>query len=121
MKAANEAVETVNKAKQTIDTLKNAANMTEAVANTDFKVSVNVGASKSVSTSQTEHITHQGSELSAGNIIIKSREGDTTISGSKLEAISAELSGDNVNLVSVEDSQHTRQIIKTRAGKRASF
>lgn len=121
VKAANEAVETAEKAKETIEALQNAANATEAMSNADFKIAVNVGSSKSVSTSSTEQITHKASELSGGRIIVKSTEGDTNIIGSKIDALEAELAGKNVNLLGVEDSQRNRSDNKNSGWKAGVF
>ncbi|OOH85141.1 hypothetical protein BMT54_11840 [Pasteurellaceae bacterium 15-036681] len=105
VKAANEAYETVNKAKTLIDTLQNASNATEAMGNSDFKVSVSVGASKAVSTSHTQQTTHQGSELDAHHVTIRATEGDNTIVGSKINATKTELEGNNINLLATTDTQ----------------
>ena len=108
VKAVNEAIEMVDKAKKLIDTLKNAGNVTEAAGNADFKVSVSVGASKSVSTSHTKQTTHQGSELSAGSVTVRATGGDNTIVGSKINAKEATLEGKNVTLLGTTDSQTNR-------------
>ncbi|OOH85140.1 hypothetical protein BMT54_11835, partial [Pasteurellaceae bacterium 15-036681] len=108
VKAANEAYETVNKAKTLIDTLQNATNATEAMGNSDFKVSVSVGASKAVSTSHTQQTTHQGSELDAHHVTIRATEGDNTIVGSKINATKTELEGNNINLLATTDTQTNR-------------
>ncbi|MGX2970741.1 hemagglutinin repeat-containing protein, partial [Ursidibacter sp. B-7004-1] len=108
VKAANEAIETVTKAKALIDTIQNASNATAAVGNSDFKVSVSVGASKSAHTSHTQQTTHQGSVLSADKLIIRATEGDNTIVGSKMEANETTLEGNNVNLLATTDSQSNR-------------
>ncbi|MGX3022320.1 hemagglutinin repeat-containing protein, partial [Ursidibacter sp. B-7004-1] len=108
VKAANEAIETVTKAKALIDTIQNASNATAAVGNSDFKVSVSVGASKSTHTSHTQQTTHQGSVLSADKLIIRATEGDNTIVGSKIDANETTLEGNNVNLLATTDSQSNR-------------
>ena len=108
VKAVNEAIETVDKAKKLIDTLKDASNLTQAAGNTDFKVSISVGASKSVSTSHTKQTTHQGSELSAGSVTVRATGGDNTIVGSKINAKEATLEGKNVTLLGTTDSQTNR-------------
>ncbi|MDG6449343.1 hypothetical protein QAY99_11560, partial [Glaesserella parasuis] len=68
VKAANEAAETVQKASKAIDAIQKAGSVSEGLANSDAKISVSIGASKSVSTSHTKQTTHQGSELSAGAV-----------------------------------------------------
>ncbi|SUT91198.1 filamentous hemagglutinin outer membrane protein [Actinobacillus lignieresii] len=108
VKAANEALETVRKAKDLIDTIQNASNATQEASNPDIKISVSVGASKSVSTSHTQQKTHQGSSLSAHQVTIRAKNGDNTVEGSKLDAVKAELEGNNVNLLSTTDSQRNR-------------
>ncbi|WGE56340.1 hemagglutinin repeat-containing protein [Actinobacillus equuli] len=108
VKAANEALETVRKAKDLIDTIQNASNATQEASSPDIKISVSVGASKSVSTSHTQQKTHQGSSLSAHQVTVRAKNGDNTIEGSKLDAVKAELEGNNVNLLSTTDSQRNR-------------
>ena len=108
VKAANEAVETVQKASKAIDAIQKAGSVSEGLANSDAKISVSVGSSKSVSTSHTQQTTHQGSELSAGTVTVRATEGDNTIVGSKINAKEATLEGNNVNLLGTTDTQINR-------------
>ena len=108
VKAANEAIETVQKASQAIDAIQKAGSVSEGLANSDAKISVSVGASKSVSTSHTQQTTHQGSELSAGTVTVRATEGDNTISGSKVDAKDVTFVGNNINFLATTDSQSNR-------------
>ncbi|AWI51300.1 hypothetical protein DDU33_07295 [Actinobacillus porcitonsillarum] len=108
VKAANEAVETVQKASKAIEAIQKAGSVSEGLANSDAKISVSVGSSKSVSTSHTEQTTHQGSELSAGSVTVRAMEGDNTIVGSKINAKEATLEGNNVTLLGTTDTQTNR-------------
>ena len=108
VKAANEAVETVQKASKAIDAIQKAGSVSEGLAYSDAKISVSVGSSKSVSTSHTQQTTHQGSELSAGTVTVRATKGDNTIVGSKINAKEATLEGNNVNLLGTTDTQTNR-------------
>ncbi|WGE92168.1 hemagglutinin repeat-containing protein [Actinobacillus genomosp. 1] len=108
VKAANEAYDTVQKAKKVIDALKSNGDTAEKLANSDAKISVSIGSSKSVSTSHTQQTTHKGSELDAGKVIVRATGGDNTISGSKINATRTELEGNNVNLLGTTDTQTNR-------------
>ena len=108
VKAANEAVEAVEKAQQVIESVQKAQEMNEATSGGDVKVSVSVGASQSTSTSITQQKTHLGSELDAHKVIVRATDGDTTIEGSKINAVHTELEGKNVNLLATQDSRSNR-------------
>ncbi|MCT8573348.1 hemagglutinin repeat-containing protein [Glaesserella parasuis] len=108
VKAANEAAETVQKASKAIDAIQKAGSVSEGLANSDAKISVSIGASKSVSTSHTKQTTHQGSELSAGAVTVRATEGDNTIVGSKVDAKEVALEGKNINLLGTTDTQSNR-------------
>ena len=108
VKAANEAVETVQKASKAIDAIQKAGSVSEGLAYSDAKISVSVGSSKSVSTNHTQQTTHQGSELSAGTVTVRATKGDNTIVGSKINAKEATLEGNNVNLLGTTDTQTNR-------------
>lgn len=108
VKAANEAYDTVQKAKKVIDALKSNGDTAEKLANSDAKISVSIGSSKSVSTSHTQQTTHKGSELNAGTVIVRATAGDNTIAGSKINATRTELEGNNVNLLGTTDTQTNR-------------
>ncbi|MDP0162743.1 hemagglutinin repeat-containing protein, partial [Glaesserella parasuis] len=108
VKAANEAAETVQKASKAIDAIQKAGSVSEGLANSDAKISVSIGASKSVSTSHTKQTTHQGSELSAGSVTVRTTEGDNTIVGSKVDAKEVALEGKNINLLGTTDTQSNR-------------
>ncbi|MDO9767593.1 hemagglutinin repeat-containing protein [Glaesserella parasuis] len=108
VKAANEAAETVQKASKAIDAIQKAGSVSEGLANSDAKISVSIGASKSVSTSHTKQTTHQGSELSAGSVTVRTTEGDNTIVGSKVDAKEVALEGKNINLLGTTDAQSNR-------------
>ncbi|QSZ39924.1 large exoprotein involved in heme utilizationor adhesion [Actinobacillus pleuropneumoniae] len=108
VKAANEAVETVQKASKAIDAIQKAGSVSEGLANSDAKISVSIGASKSVSTSHTQQTTHQGSELSAGAVTVRATEGDNSIVGSKINAKEATIEGSNINLLGTTDTQSNR-------------
>ncbi|MWQ33967.1 hypothetical protein, partial [Glaesserella parasuis] len=43
-----------------IDAIQKAGSVSEGLANSDAKISISIGASKSVSTSHTQQTTHQG-------------------------------------------------------------
>ncbi|MDG6347058.1 hemagglutinin repeat-containing protein, partial [Glaesserella parasuis] len=82
-----------------IDAIQKAGSVSEGLANSDAKISISIGASKSVSTSHTQQTTHQGSELSAGAVTVRATEGDNTIIGSKVDAKEVALEGKNINLL----------------------
>ncbi|MDO9782312.1 hemagglutinin repeat-containing protein [Glaesserella parasuis] len=91
-----------------IDAIQKAGSVSEGLANSDAKISVSIGASKSVSTSHTKQTTHQGSELSAGAVTVRATEGDNTIVGSKVDAKEVALEGKNINLLGTTDTQSNR-------------
>ncbi|QIM65959.1 hypothetical protein A4G16_00470 [Mannheimia granulomatis] len=104
----NEAYDTAQKAAKVVEALKLNGDTAEKLANSDAKLSVSVGSSKSVSTSHTQQTTHKGSELEAGKVIVRAMDGDNTIAGSKINARHTELEGNNVNLLATTDSQGNR-------------
>lgn len=83
-------------------------NIKQEKLNSDAKISISIGASKSVSTSHTKQTTHQGSELSAGSVTVRATEGDNTIVGSKVDAKEVALEGKNINLLGTTDTQSNR-------------
>ncbi|MGR3807743.1 two-partner secretion domain-containing protein [Pasteurella testudinis] len=112
VKAATEAAMAVQAATDTADTLGNimdGAMQEGATSNPQVKISVSVGSSQSSSTSNTQQITHSGSELSAGNIKLKTTEGDIDILGSSLNATQIALdSARDIHLESVQDTMSNR-------------
>ncbi|MDG6231483.1 hemagglutinin repeat-containing protein [Glaesserella parasuis] len=88
-----------------IDAIQKAGSVSEGLANSDAKISISIGTSKSVSTSHTKQTTHQGSELSAGSVTVRATEGDNTLVGAKINAKEATLEGNNVTLLGTTDSQ----------------
>ncbi|MWQ75467.1 hypothetical protein GHJ37_00035 [Glaesserella parasuis] len=91
-----------------MDAIQKAGSVSEGLANSDAKISISIGASKSVSTSHTQQTTHQGSELSAGAVTVRATEGDNTIVGSKVDAKEVALEGKNINLLGTTDTQSNR-------------
>ncbi|QLB15310.1 hypothetical protein A6B39_07490 [Mannheimia granulomatis] len=121
VKAANEAYETAQKAAKVIDALNSNGDTAEKLANSDAKLSVSVGSSKSVSTSHTQQTTHKGSELEAGKVLVRATDGDNTIVGSKINATHTELEGNNVNLLGTTDSQSNRSDNKSSSWSVGAF
>ncbi|QIM68527.1 two-partner secretion domain-containing protein [Basfia succiniciproducens] len=113
VKAAQEAVMAAQAAGSTIDSI-NALigddQMVEGdVSNPSFKISIGVGSSQSKQTSHSQQISYSGSELSAGNINLKSSAGDINLFGSTINATKAVLdSANNINLLSLQDSYRNR-------------
>ncbi|OOF37662.1 hemagglutinin repeat-containing protein [Rodentibacter heidelbergensis] len=110
MKAAYESLELAKNVATTADTLSNLGKMTEGdVSNPSVKLSVSIGASQSKQRSETQTVTHSGSELSAGTVAITGRQGDVDILGSTINAKRAELAvAKNLNVESVQDSYRHR-------------
>ncbi|TNH08345.1 filamentous hemagglutinin N-terminal domain-containing protein, partial [Pasteurellaceae bacterium Phil11] len=112
VKAATEAAMAVQASADTANTLGNMMDGTMqegAVSNPQVKISLSVGSSQSRSTSNTTQVTHSGSEVSAGNIKLKTTEGDIDILGSSLNAKQIALdSAQNINLESVQDTYSNR-------------
>ncbi|QIM65955.1 hypothetical protein A4G16_00450 [Mannheimia granulomatis] len=121
VKAANEVYETAQKAAKVVDALKSNGDTAEKLANSDAKLSVSVGSSKSVSTSHTQQTTHKGSELEAGKVLVRATDGDNTIAGSKINATRTELEGNNVNLLATTDSQSNRSDNKSSSWSVGAF
>ncbi|MGV6988184.1 hemagglutinin repeat-containing protein [Testudinibacter sp. P80/BLE/0925] len=112
VKAATEAAMAAQAAANTADTIGNMMNgaMQEgATSNPQVKISLSVGSSQSKSTSHTQQITHSGSEINAGNINLRTTEGNLDILGSRLNAINTTLdSAGDINIQSVQDEYRNR-------------
>ncbi|MDP8162410.1 hemagglutinin repeat-containing protein [Pasteurella skyensis] len=112
LKAAQELAMAADSFGNVADTISNMAGSKEltenakAAKNPSVKISVSVGSSKSKSESHTRTVIHQGSEFSAGNIKLKTTEGDIDVVGSKLSAAQqlALDSAKDINLESTQDS-----------------
>ncbi|MDP8185335.1 two-partner secretion domain-containing protein [Phocoenobacter skyensis] len=112
LKAAQELAMAADSFGNVADTISNMAGSKEltenakAAKNPSVKISVSVGSSKSQSESHTRTVIHQGSEFSAGNIKLKTTEGDIDVIGSKLSAAQqlALDSAKDINLESTQDS-----------------
>ena len=110
MKAAYDSLELAQNAANVANTVSNLGNMTAGnVSNPSIKVSISVGASKSIQTSESKTITHSGSELNAGTVNLTSRKGDVDVLGSTLNAKRLELDvAKDLNVESVQDTYHNR-------------
>ncbi len=120
VKAANEAIEVsqkIGKLKATLDSLQKASNVSEA---SDMKLSLNVGSNQSVFSSQTEQTTHQASELSGGKVNLNADQ-NIAIIGSEINAQTANLTAENINLTASTDSQSNRSDNKNSGWKVGVF
>ncbi|PJG84135.1 hemagglutinin repeat-containing protein [Caviibacterium pharyngocola] len=112
LKAAQEAAlaaQSVGQVAETLSALTNNTMQQGEVPNPSVKLSLSVGASKSSQHSHTEQVIHRGSELTAGNLQLSTTEGDLTVKGSKLQANHTALSsGNDINLLSVQNEYHNR-------------
>ncbi|STO59245.1 filamentous hemagglutinin outer membrane protein [Canicola haemoglobinophilus] len=108
IKAAQELLLAGQEAKDLAGTLGALANgdMKEGnISNPSVKISVSVGSSQSKQESHTNQVVHHGSELSAGNLSLKTTASDIDVIGSKLSATTLNLdSAKDIHLKSAQDS-----------------
>ncbi|AIL32247.1 two-partner secretion domain-containing protein [Basilea psittacipulmonis] len=102
----------IKAAQESIMLAQEVAQVAEAVQsgqNADFKISISIGSSQSKSSSHSTKVTHQGSSLNAGKVMIDSTAGNIDMIGSKIQATQAQLSSaEHLTMTATQDTVSQR-------------